>query len=405
MARRTMITLSVIAILIVTFSGAAGASDHEWGSGKTYRECTAQGLTDYGLRTGQRWIGNFHADLYQCDVPEPAHIMMRVVFVTEDWMSFHHSLWSAEVPQKVSEVLKFYEATIWEETRSVHLYALPNDFDAWAEPLDTGESPSELIDRREKHAIRVHRGLPAKDSGLRSGFLRKAFEDFAATIVARHPEAEHYLTYHGHGAPGGYLFERQITPADADAFLTTWTSLLGRPLGAIDMGGPCNKGGYDDLTNFCRHARYYVASDLPQGGYEEDEWTYDIHVETSAEAQYHRLFASHDTTIEALKERVQLKRTSYEYAVTDLTTRKWPQATYLYSCTAFNDFKAAFEKFADNRQLRSDAWDLYQLMLDNNAPTELLQLFGKVIVHRADNRDFFQWTTVANGISRPHAIR
>ncbi len=58
---------------------------------------------------------------------------------------------------------------------------------------------------------------------------------------------------------------------DADAFLATWTGRLGKPLGVVDMGGPCNKGGYEDLANFCKHARYYVASDLPNGGYSTDD--------------------------------------------------------------------------------------------------------------------------------------
>ena len=86
------------------------------------------------------------------------------------------------------------------------------------------------------------------------------------------------------------------------------TRLLGKPLGVIDMGGPCNKGGYEDLANFCRHASYYVASDLPNGGYTEDDWTYEKYQETNPETQYHRLLASNDTLEEALIERVELRR-------------------------------------------------------------------------------------------------
>lgn len=41
----------------------------DWGEGMTYDDCTEQGLTDYGVRTGQRWIGDFYADLYPCAAP------------------------------------------------------------------------------------------------------------------------------------------------------------------------------------------------------------------------------------------------------------------------------------------------------------------------------------------------
>ena len=38
----------------------------EWGSGMTYQECMNQSLTNYGPRTGQRWIGSTYSDLYLC---------------------------------------------------------------------------------------------------------------------------------------------------------------------------------------------------------------------------------------------------------------------------------------------------------------------------------------------------
>ena len=41
-----------------------------WGSGKTYQECMNQGLTNYGPRTGQKWVGGFYKDLYDCTAPE-----------------------------------------------------------------------------------------------------------------------------------------------------------------------------------------------------------------------------------------------------------------------------------------------------------------------------------------------
>ena len=45
------------------------ASDHDWGSGLTFRECKNRGLTNYGRKTGQRWVGDFYANLYECTAP------------------------------------------------------------------------------------------------------------------------------------------------------------------------------------------------------------------------------------------------------------------------------------------------------------------------------------------------
>ena len=61
--------VGVLAVVYLGSSRLASASNHNWGSGKTYKQCTDQGLTNYGPRTGQRWIGNFYADLYQCKAP------------------------------------------------------------------------------------------------------------------------------------------------------------------------------------------------------------------------------------------------------------------------------------------------------------------------------------------------
>jgi len=40
-------------------------------------------------------------------------------------------------------------------------------------------------------------------------------------------------------------------------------------------------------------------------------------------------------------------------------------------------------------------------MIRHNARPELLQTFENVIVHQADNRDFFDWEVEANGMLMP----
>ena len=320
------------------------------------------------------------------------HVFLRVALVTEDWVPFSSAGgWTQAAPQKESDTLRYYEAAIWEETDSVHLYAFPNDYD----PLygifgDAAEE--DVIAYREQYALRVHTGMPEESSDERSDFLRSAFEDFAAMLAERHPQAEHHLMYSGHGGPGGELFAGQVSNEDADAFLAHWTRLLGKPLGVIDMGGPCNKGGYEDLANFCKHARYYVASDLPNGGYDMDDWTPEKHRETSEARQYHRILASNDTLEEALIERVNLRRKHYEYSRYNQTRDGVAQANYVYSCVAFRDFSAAFETFLKETTIAYPTHDVYTLLVVYSAPSSLLDKFKSVIVHGVDNRDFFVGT-------------
>ncbi len=338
--------------------------------------------------------------------PAPAysmqpHVFLRVVLVTEDWVPFSNpGGWTEAAPQKESPTLRYYEAAIWEETDSVHLYAFPNNYDPSYGAFGN-VAEDDVIAYREQYAVSVHTGMPEESSDERSDFLRRAFEDFAQVLVERHPQAEHHFMFSGHGGPGGDLFAKQLTNHDADAFLASWTQLLGRPLGVIDMGGPCNKGGYEDLANFCKHAHYYVASDLPNGGYSTDDWTPEKHWETSEAKQYSRILESNDTLEEALIERVNLRRKDYEYSRSNLTQKRWPQANYVYSCVAFSDFSKAFEAFLDETAIPYPLYDLYELMLAYSAPPGLLEKFQNVIVHAVDNRDFFEWSLPANGMISP----
>ena len=329
------------------------------------------------------------------------HVILRVVQVTEDWVPFSVAGgWTQAVLQKESDVLRYYEAAIWEETDSVHLYAFPNDYDGLF-GLGVDIPDADVIAYREQYAISVHSDMPEMWGDRRSDFLRIAFEDFVSRLVELHPEADHHLMYSGHGGPGGNLFAGQLKHDDAGAFLATWTRLLGKPLGVIDMGGPCNKGGYEDLANFCRHASYYVASDLPNGGYSEDDWTSEKYHETNPETQYHRLLASNETLEEALIERVELRRKKYEYSMNNQIRDQVEQANYVYSCARFNDFYEAFELSVDVTTIQAPSHDLYQLMLDYRAPPALLDRFRDVFVHGVDNRDFFEWKVTANGMLSP----
>ena len=68
------VTAAVLLVLVMVFEGAplTVASHHDWGSGTPYAVCREQGRTNYGPKTGQRWIGDFYANLYDCTEPTVA---------------------------------------------------------------------------------------------------------------------------------------------------------------------------------------------------------------------------------------------------------------------------------------------------------------------------------------------
>ena len=297
--------------------------------------------------------------------------MLRVVRVTEDWMAFSGwGGWPAAVSTKESEILKYYEVAIWEETSSVHLYEFTNDYDPHYGGFE--ESDESVIANREQFLLRKYTDMSQAWTDARSDFLKSAFIDITSYLVDRHPGSDHHLAYSGHGGPGGRLFGGQLEREHTYDFLESWSQSLGRPLGVVDMGGPCNKGSFADLDAFCEHARYFVASDLPNGGYTMDDWTSEKHHEANPDSQYHNLFAGSHSLEEALKGRIDLKRKSYEYSRNNMIDNRVAQANYLYSCAAFLTFSPDFKSFLDEVDIDyriSD--DLYQYMMDNGAAQTL----------------------------------
>jgi hypothetical protein len=328
------------------------------------------------------------------------NVMLRVVLVTEDWMPFASSAWSSAVPLKETENLKYYEAAIWEETQSVHLYAFPSDYDPWFEQRP-GVTDEQKIAYREGYLVSKVTDLPA-DGAARRTALKNAFKSFATILVQKHPGSNHHLTYNGHGGPGGKLFQGELNYQDAAEFLLHWRQQLGRKLGVVDMGGPCDKGGFSDLENFCQHADYYIASDLPNGGYLQDEYSPERVQEVDPDAQYQVLFAEQPNLRAVLISRIDLKRQDYLYSQNFMTTNKFMQANYLYNCSQALQWMPGFKSFLNGKPKNYfDRQDLYQYMISNGASTSLQQGFFNVIDHQADNKDFFPWPENHNGLTMP----
>ena len=334
------------------------------------------------------------------------NIILRVVRVTQDWIPYASTGgWPAAATIKKSDALEYLEVAIWEETSSVHLYEFPNDYDSrYGLRCPSGVCPTDeqKIAFREQYLIRKYTDMPAAYTDERSDFLKSTFIDIASYLVNQYPDSGHHLMYSGHGGPGGALFNLQLRHDDANAFLASWSQALTRPLSVIDMGGPCTKGSFADLENFCHYASFFIASDMPNGGYTMDDWTIEKWNEISHEIQYHRLFANSDSLEEALKSRIDLKRRRYEYSRNNMIANQVEQANYLYSCAAFRTFSPEFKSFLSQINKDHELYDdLYTFMTDNRAPAALIEAFKEVFVHKADNRDFFTWSVVANGMLMP----
>ena len=103
-----------------------------------------------------------------------------VLRVLRAWYPFNTDRggWPAAVPTKVDAGFRLYEASIWPDRNSVHLYAFPDTFDPVAATWQ----------EREDHAIATFGDLPTDRAGL-SQALRGAFENFFQLIMTRHPDA------------------------------------------------------------------------------------------------------------------------------------------------------------------------------------------------------------------------
>ena len=276
------------------------------------------------------------------------------------------------------------------------------------------ELAKELTDYRENFAVLKVADMPDKSAKAdRSAFLKQAIIQFLKIIIPRFPNSEYSLTYNGHGGPGGALFEGILSPQHSYDVLKTWRYLIGKNLAFIDMGGPCNKAGFSDLSTFCPFANFYIASDLPNGGYSLDDWTSEKFFSTDMDTQWHNILSTSNSLLEAMKKRIDLMRQRYLYSVNDMTVNKTEQANYLFSCAAFNLFSPQYAQ-AVKEAAGSFYGTLSNLTLGDNGHYDLMEsveatgngslieALNQVKVYQADNRDFFEWEEKRNGISTPN---
>jgi hypothetical protein len=380
---------------------------------------------------------------------------------------------------KNSEQATYFDIIVWEEIGAIHFYEFSNDYSDkmlseipqreeyelipdrqlqackvlsasnpyWAEnpnldveikECETALS-KEITDYRESFAILKVSNMPAVYSGLqkeqklyesahaaRSAFMKEAIIQFLKIIVPRYPDSEYSLTYNGHGAPGGALFSGLLSPKHSYDVLKTWRYLIGKNLAFIDMGGPCNKAGFSDLSTFCPFANYYIASDLLNFSSGTDSFCDPLSTgcgaeikrraqETDPGAQWHNILSTSSSLVEAMKKRIDLARQRYLYSINNMTASKNAEANYLFSCAAFNLFSpqymeavkeaaGSFYGTLKNPTLVDNG--NYDLMESVEVTRDgfLIEALNQVKVYQADNRDFFEWEDNRNGISTPNFL-
>jgi hypothetical protein len=329
------------------------------------------------------------------------HVIMSVVHVTKDWMLFNDiSGWTGAILNKEEQGVKFYEATIWDDGLSVHLYALPNDYNPLYGDLEN-YSTAKKVEYRESFCIKKFSGMPFNISD-RGPFLINVFTEFAKTLIEKHPNASHNLIFTGHGGlvPGGELFGLNLNYTQANTFLSNWHSMLGRKLGFIDMGGPCKKGSFHALEAFHEHTNYYIASDLDSGCSNFDNWTMEVYNRSDTLYNYPRLLSSYNNMRDALIARVNLTRLRYEDSTKHINADKIMQSCYLYSCSEFSKYKDDISSFIQSQEFEDGEYmvDILKVMKDNEATQELMNSYKSTILHGVDTKDFFTWPQEWNGM-------
>lgn len=336
---------------------------------------------------------------------DPGVIMVRVVKVTPEWIPFWNTnAWTKAVPIKESNQLKYFEVAYWEETKSIHFYEFDDHYDprycGRVNVGTAGHSKAECIAYREQYAL-LTKQIDSNIELYRSYAILNAFNEFTTLISQRYPNAEHALSYSGHGGPGGKLFHGMVQPDHVQALLRHWSEALNKKLAFIDMGGPCNKGSFGDLNAFCPFTDYYIASDLQNGGYTthyDDSFT--LH-DANIERQYHRLFSENNTLVDALKARIDIKQEHYNHSLESFSALKaqgrqtYQQANYLYSCEKFKTFYDALQQI----DIPLSSGDLKQYFLDNITNAQFyMNKYDDIFIHKADNRALISWEFEANGM-------
>jgi len=323
------------------------------------------------------------------------YVIIRAVHVEESWLTFVHNGggFSQAMPTKENDSVKVYDVAIWEDGDAIHVYDFDNTYQPYV--LDPYGTPESWTEHRESFLMKAYKGMPQTPrSASRSRFIRNSFIDFFKDIVAKHPDSGYIYIVNGHGGPGGEMFAFNMTPEDSFEMLQSWVTTLGGKLDCIDFGGPCVKSSIGDLATFTPFCDYYVASDLPNGGYTFDNYVHEDNIGTDVDYQYPLILNSSEDLESILTKRIQLKRERYLLSKNNMIQNKVEQANYLFNSEKAQLFLRDFVPFwkGNGSPQMQDA----RTFVKNAGQQSIVQKLDDMIIASADNKDFFNWEVTRN---------
>lgn len=321
-----------------------------------------------------------------------------VLRVVTAWVPFDSLSWEQSAHIKTTNNFQWFEATIYPSAPSaVHLYKFDNTFD----PDKVFHlSRQDWVNYRESYRLMkvdIPEGLGAEE---KSHLLREAFQQFFATMVKDTPSQHYGIRYSGHGSGSGGLFENQINPTDAQWLFEYVTSLIGKKIDFLDLGGNCSEGNTAVVSNFYPYFDYILASDLLIGGFNFDDWTIEKYNQTDPDYQYPLILTPDKTIRDSLSQLLDLFRLRWEYSRNNMIAGQEKQSLSLYKADAFETlaYSLGQELMAHPVNLGNYHYDLYTY-IKSLGRSDMESQFLSFRTEYRSNKDFFPWDVDTNGLS------
>lgn len=321
-----------------------------------------------------------------------------VLRVATAWIPFDSLSWEQSARIKVTNDFQWFEATIYTSAPSaVHLYKFDKTFD----PMKWFHlSSQDWVNYRESYRLMkvdIPEGIGADE---KSHLLREAFLQFFATIVSDTPSQHYGILYSGHGSGNGGLFENQINPTDSQWLLENVTSLIGKKIDFLDLGGNCSEGKTNVVSNFYPYFDYILASDLLVGNYDFDNWTIEKYNQTQPDYQYPIIMTPDKTIRDGLSQILDLFRLRWEYSRNNMIAGQVKQSVSLFKADAFEPlaYSVRQELTALPSDLSNYNYDLFTYVKSLSRSDMESQFLSFRIEYRS-NKDFFPWDIDTNGLS------
>lgn len=324
---------------------------------------------------------------------------LSVLRVETNFADWDQLSWEQAAPIKETETFQWFEATIYEASQgenvpnAIHLYKFDDEFDPMLWFTLTSE---EWINYRESYVIarvNIPEGL---DTEAKSRVLSEAFIQLFSIMVADTPSLHYGLRYAAHGSGTGSLFGGAINPADAQWLLENMNSIIGRRLDFLDMSHNCLESTTPMHGNFYMYFDYIVASDWLMGGYAPNM---DHFFDTDPDYMFPLIMTPDKSIRDGLEDIIDIVRLRWEYSMETMIENKVMQALYLFDAHEYETLVSmVYQEMSTNpveMNLYYDDLYTYVFSLGNN---DIENQFEALRIYYKDNKDFFTWEYVFNGI-------